>query len=195
MIIAGLSWVAVGMLLVTSSGLLLSRDWRWRVGWLAAQYLGAAWLVGQHWPLGLAAAKLVAGWMATATLAMTFGEQFASAGNKEAPEEGSHALQSLLIGMIVVLTASIAPRIENTFPGMGLPVVAGGVLLCGIGLLQIGASSQVERLVPGLLTVLAGFEILYAAVEGSVLVAALLATINLSLALVGAYLLTKQEAV
>ena len=40
-----------------------------------------------------------------------------------------------------------------------------------------------------LLTILAGFEILYAAVEGSILVAALLAVINLGLGLVGAYLL------
>jgi hypothetical protein len=41
----------------------------------------------------------------------------------------------------------------------------------------------------GLMTVLSGFEILYSTVESSVLVAALLAVINLGLALVGAYLL------
>jgi hypothetical protein len=41
----------------------------------------------------------------------------------------------------------------------------------------------------GLLTVLSGFEILYAAVETATLVAGLLAAINLGLALVGAYLL------
>ena len=40
----------------------------------------------------------------------------------------------------------------------------------------------------GLLTFLSGFEILYAALENSVLVAGLLAAINLGLALVGAYL-------
>jgi hypothetical protein len=43
------------------------------------------------------------------------------------------------------------------------------------------------------MTVLAGFEILYSAVEGSILVAALLATINLGLALVGAYLMVAQN--
>jgi len=41
----------------------------------------------------------------------------------------------------------------------------------------------------GLMTVLCGFEILYAAVESSILVAALLAVINLGLALVGSYLM------
>jgi hypothetical protein len=48
------------------------------------------------------------------------------------------------------------------------------------------------------MTALSGFEILYATVEGSVLVAGLLAIINLGLALVGSYLLvasnTEEEA-
>jgi hypothetical protein len=48
----------------------------------------------------------------------------------------------------------------------------------------------------GLLTVLAGFEILYAAVESSILVTALLAVVNLGLALAGAFFLnTAQEEV
>ena len=50
-------------------------------------------------------------------------------------------------------------------------------------------SSQIARVIFGLLTVLAGFEVLYAAVEGSILVAALLAGVTLGLGLVGAYLL------
>jgi hypothetical protein len=46
------------------------------------------------------------------------------------------------------------------------------------------------RVIVGLLTVLAGFEILFAAIENSILVAGLLASVNLGLALVGAYLLS-----
>jgi hypothetical protein len=42
----------------------------------------------------------------------------------------------------------------------------------------------------GLLTVLSGFEILYAAVESSILITGLLAAVTLGLAVVGAYLLT-----
>ena len=48
-----------------------------------------------------------------------------------------------------------------------------------------------------LLTVLSGFEVIYAGVESSTLVAGLLAGINLGLALVGSYLLvapTMEEA-
>jgi hypothetical protein len=73
--------------------------------------------------------------------------------------------------------------------GIGAPVIAGTILLTGIGLLHLGTSSQIARVIFALLTVLGGFEILYAAVEGSILVAALLAVVNLGLGLVGAYLL------
>jgi hypothetical protein len=47
----------------------------------------------------------------------------------------------------------------------------------------------------GLLTVLCGFEILYASIENSILVAALLSVINLGLALVGAYLINADQPV
>jgi hypothetical protein len=67
--------------------------------------------------------------------------------------------------------------------------VWGGLILIGIGLLHLGLTAQPLRVVLGLLTVLSGFEILYAAVESATLVAGLLAGVNLGLALVGAYLL------
>ena len=58
-----------------------------------------------------------------------------------------------------------------------------------MGLLLLGSTSNIFRVVIGLLTMLTGFETLYAAVEGSVLVAGLLAVVDLGLALVGAYLI------
>ena len=63
------------------------------------------------------------------------------------------------------------------------------MLLIGMGLLNVGLSSQTLTSILGLLSIFAGFEILYAAVEASTLVAGLLATINLGIALVGAYLM------
>jgi predicted phage tail protein len=58
-----------------------------------------------------------------------------------------------------------------------------------MGILQLGFRTDPLSSVLGLLTFLSGFEILYAAIEQSTLVAGLLAVINLSLALVGAYLI------
>lgn len=190
MIATIISWLAVVLLLIASSGLLLSRDWRWDIGFLAAQYVGVFWLVAQHWPLGMAAAKLVTGWMATAALGMTLSNISI---RDEAAEQfwpQGRAFRLFMVGMVAVLTASATPRIENSVPGIGLPVIAGAILLIGTGLLHLATDSHLERVVIGLLTVMAGFEIIYAALEGSILVAALLSIVNLGLGLVGAYLLT-----
>ena len=95
-----------------------------------------------------------------------------------------------MIGMAALLAIAAASLIESILPGIEIPVVIGGVLLIAMGLLQLGMTTQVLRVILGLLTTLSGFEILYAAMEGSSLVAALLVVINLGLGLVGAYLLT-----
>ncbi len=189
MIASILVWVAVLIVTLTSAGLLLYRDWRWDLGLLTVQYVGIAILVSQHWPLAMAAAKLVTGWMTTAALAMTL----TSTTHEQPPEAfwpQGRAFRLFLVGMVVVLGIAATPRVEQSLSGVGAPVVLGAIILVGVGLLQLGTSAQVLRVVVALLTVLGGFEVLYAALEGSILVAALLAVVNLGLGLVGAYLLS-----
>jgi hypothetical protein len=190
MLISFLSWVAVFIILVTSSGLLLSRSWHWSLGLLAAQYLGSFWLVTRHWPLGMAAVKLVTGWMAIAALAMTLLALSQNGQDEDEflPQGIPFRLFASGVTALVVLAAS--PRIEAVTPGLGLPVIAGSLLPIGIGFLLLGSTSDIFRVILGLLTMLTGFETLYAAVEGSVLVAGLLAVVDLGLALVGAYLIS-----
>jgi len=74
-----------------------------------------------------------------------------------------------------------------------LQVITGSFALIGLGMLHLGMTVQPFRVILGLLTVLSGFEVLYAALESSILVAAWLSVVNLGLALVGAYLLTAQN--
>ena len=74
-----------------------------------------------------------------------------------------------------------------------MTVISGSLILMGVGMLQLGMTVQPFRVILGLLTVLSGFEALYAALESSILVAAMLSTVNLGLALVGAYLLTARK--
>ncbi len=190
MFISFLTWTVVVIILITSSGLLITHDWRWSLGLLASQYLGSFWLVSRHWPIGMAAVKLVTGWMGIAALAMTLltlaqkdqgEEQFLPQGN---------SFRLFVSGLITLVAFAAAPRIETITPGLGLPVITGSLLPIGMGLLLLGTTSDIFRVIVGLLTVLTGFETLYAAVEGSVLVAGLLAVINLGLALIGAYLIS-----
>jgi len=53
----------------------------------------------------------------------------------------------------------------------------------------MGVGSDTLTIIIGLMTTLSGFEILYSAVENSVLVAGLLAFITLALGLAGGYLI------
>jgi hypothetical protein len=96
--------------------------------------------------------------------------------------------------MVLMIVAAVTPGVDTIVADAGYAVTSASMILVGMGLLHLGITSHVLRVVVGLMTVLSGFEILYSAVEGSVLVAGLLAVINLGLALVGAYLLLAQNA-
>ncbi len=89
-----------------------------------------------------------------------------------------------------MLVIAATPQVETIIPGISRPVIAGGLLLAGMGLLHLGITAEILRITLGLLTVMAGFELLYATVETSILLAGLLSIVNLGLALAGAYLMT-----
>jgi hypothetical protein len=207
---------AVLLVALTSLILLISPDWRYSIIALAAQYVGVFVLVAMVWTLEMAAAKLVTGWMAAAILGVAVANllqewPFTETGEApleqgELPEETpktvpnvgyatvsfpSSRLFRLLAALLIVLAVlSIAPKLIQWVPGITLEQAWGGLILIGIGLLQLGFTGHTFRTVLGLLTMLAGFEILYAVVEKSTLVEGLLAGVNLILALAGAYLLT-----
>ena len=183
------AWMAVVLMVVTSTGLLFVRDWRWNIILLAMQYLGMFVLTLQHWPVGMASVKVVAGWMSAAILGMTRSGLSAEAAAEENISPGGRLFHMFAGGTIVSIAAVVTPGVDTIMEDAGFPVTNGGLLLIGMGLLHLGISAQVLRVAIGLMTVLSGFEILYSTVEGSILVAALLAVINLGLALVGAYLL------
>lgn len=189
-----LTWIAVILLVITSTGLLLVRDWRWSIILLAMQYLGMFVLTLQHWPIGMAAVKVVAGWMSAAILGMT-----RSGLSSEDPQEESiwprgRLFRLFAAAIILLIVAVVTPSVDKIMADAGFAVTNGSLLLMGMGLLHLGITARILPVTIGLMTVLAGFEILYSSVEGSVLVAALLAVINLGLALVGSYLMLASHA-
>ena len=189
-----ISWIAVVMILITCTGLLIVRDWRWSIILLAIQYLCMFVLTLQHWPFGMASVKLVAGWMSAAILGMTR-SNFSSQDFEETGIWPRGRLFRLFAAVMVLLIVSaITPKVDTVMADAGYAVTGGSLLLIGLGLLHLGITSHILRVVIGLLTVLSGFEVLYSTVEGSILVAALLAVINLGLALVGGYLLIASNA-
>ena len=183
------AWIAVGVILVTSVGLLLVRDWRLTIILLAVQYLAMLVLILQHWPLGMATVKVVAGWMSAAILGMTRSGLPAQQFDDESIWPRGRLFRLFAAGIVGLIVSAATPGVSTIMADAGFAVTSGMLLLIGMGLLHLGITVSLLRVTVGLMTVLAGFEILYSAVEGSVLVAALLAIINLGLALAGSYLL------
>ncbi len=191
------SWIAVFLIFAASLTLLIIADWRRSLALLALLYVGVFWLTQIHWTLSMAAVKLVTGWMAATILGLTR--------STIDPEPDSPAEESWQQGrifriftatLVTLLVLSASPTIIKILPGIGFPEVAGSLILMAMALLMLGLNTNPLRIVIGLLSFLAGFEIIYAAVENAILVVALLTLINLGLALVGAYLLlagTTQE--
>jgi hypothetical protein len=189
-----LLWVAVLIVLGASISLLIIRDWRISLAILAFQYVGMFLLVNSHWPLGMSTAKLITGWMAAAILGMT------QSGSPNFPRQESswpegRAFRLFISALVLIAVVSFAPSLLTWLPGISLPVAYGGLILIGMGMLELGITVQPLRVTIGLLTVLSGFEILDASIENSILVAALLSVINLGLALVGAYLINADQPV
>jgi hypothetical protein len=190
MIFQDFAFIPVILLGITSVFLLVSQNWRSSIVALAVQYLAIFWLVGLVWPFGLAAVKLVAGWMALAVLS-------ASRPDVDLQDEKTTGLSGVIFrlisaGLMLILvfsTLTVAKAHLSTLPIL----LEGGMILIGLGLLHLGMSTRPLRVVIGLLTMLSGFEMVYAGLETSILIAGLQAVVTLGLALVGAYLLAVRE--
>ncbi len=182
--------LSVTVLFLCAVGILLVKNWRWMTGLLALQYICVLSLVSISWPVEIAVVKLVAGWMATAVLFLTYANIPDSAADTKnelsLPGIFFKGFTALLIGISVY---SLVPDALRWFLGATSQQTLGGLLLLGLGLLQLGLSREAIRIVIGVLTVISGFEILYATLEASVLMTGLLAILNIGIAFVGAYLL------
>jgi len=179
-----LAIIPVIMLAASSLWVLVSQNWRRSILALAIQYLGVFWLISLSWPVELAIVKLVVGWVTGAVLGASQLPEIAQEGSGRS----SQIFRCLAAVFVFILSFTTYPLLAtwiNTRP----EILEGGLILIGMGLLQLGMTTNPLRVILGLLTVLSGFEIIYASVENSVLVTGMLAVVTLGLALVGSYLL------
>jgi len=191
------------LVLFTSLALLAFQDERLSLGVLGLQYIGVFILIALHWPFIMSLTKLVAGWIATAVLGMAIASFGSVPPNSAQPNTAGNlflritglSISALIFRvitalMIVLVVLTLAPAMAEWVPGIHFEQVLGALILIGLGLLHLGLTADPLRVIIALLTTLSGFEIIYASVESSTLVAGLLAGITLGLALIGAYLLS-----
>lgn len=182
-------WSLAVLLTIISSGMLLSRSWRFSLGLMALQYFAAFFLLLVHWPLNMAATILVSGWMAIAALGMTLTNiKGISAVDTSWPE--GIAFRIIASALVILVLSVSAENLGSWLPNSPLPLTWGALMLIGQGILHLGLTIQPLRVITGLLTTLTGFELLYTNVENSILVVGGLVVVILGLSLVGSYLLT-----
>jgi hypothetical protein len=186
-----LRWFIPLLMICTATGLLFSRDWRWSLGMLAIQYIGVFWMIQTYSSVSMSSVKLVTGWMACAVLGI------AKLNNRVETKPNGTWTQGRLFhmfsaAMILAVTFALSLRLVNVLE-LNLPDAWGSLLLIGLGLLHLGITSDSFQVIIGLMTFLAGFEVVYSSVETSALVNALLAVVNLGLALAGAYFLINPQ--
>jgi hypothetical protein len=171
---------------------MLSRGWKWSLGYLVFQYLGVFWFVQTSWPFSLAIVKLITGLIVSLILAISQ-VSTASFSNPETSWPQGRLFRLLAAGLIIITTLAVATQTSTWLGISNILATRASLILMGMGVLQLGISTQPMRIIIALLTLLSGFEILYALVESSALVAAMLVLINLGLSLVGIYLLSSEN--
>ncbi len=184
-----IQYLPVILAAISSLFLYVFKKWRWNILALGFIYISAFWMVLQLWPIGLAVVKLITGWMAAAILGSSVKEDLQTIGREEFFEQ---RFKFVLVILIWIFTFSITQQISEWLP-VPDSIIWGGLILIFMGILQFGMSIRPIRVIFGLMTTLAGFEVLYAGVEKSVLVAGFQAMITLGIALVGVIFIQQEE--
>ncbi len=183
---------AVVAALASALLLLLTQNWRLFLFAMALQYLAAFFLVGLVWAPGLAAVKVVVGWMAVAVIGAVKpgqGIDFRYRSSKMG------VLFRFIAVVIAGLTVFTITPLTSEWMGIQQRTLFPGLMLVTSGLLQLGLTGQLVRRFVGVLSVLVGFEIIFASLSSSVLLAGLMGMIHLGIALALSYWITVDNEV
>lgn len=188
--------IAALIALITGALSIVLNDRRWMLLMLAGEYVALTWLAATILPIQTAAVKLVAGMMACAVLVLSI----VRVGHESEIAEREGLPSGIAFKVIAVLLVSfsawgLAERGWIYLPGaVSRAAALGSMLLMGLGLLHIGISEDPFRVGIGLLTVLAGFEIIYAWVEPSLAILALMAAVSIGISIIVSYLMVGAAA-
>ena len=185
--------LAVVLISIFSLVTLLVSDWRVTIIALAVQFAGAFLLIGLEWPFALAVTTLIAGWLSGAILGMAVVSI-----PKNPPPTGSQFLSNqrlnpiynfLAAVLIYLMVVSLAPQVQKWLPFMSYEQSLAALTLIGLGMLRLALDASSLSTTAALLSVVMGFEIIYATLTAAQFVVGALSVITLFIAMAGAYLL------
>ncbi len=181
--------VALGLPLL--GGLLpaVARDWRWILLGVVLAEGGVGWLLLQVWPPAMALSLWMAGWIAAVFLGLGQSHQWRQ-GAPLPTAWGGRLFRFTLVGFALVLLALHVGRAAAWLPetmGMVQAWAALGLILAGV--LHLAMTQHPFRVTVSLMVLLAGFSLVYAHLEQSLLLTVLLVGVTLFLGAMGSYLL------
>lgn len=176
----------IGLILIATLVIFTGGSWRNILIALAVIYFGSFFLYLQQWDFLMAAVKLLTGWMCVAILSFVTGQQHTTEEKDLTPKRIFMMIALVLVWVLAFLLSS---RISSLF-NMNPEFAFASFSIIGTGLLLLGIKSAPFNVIIGILTFFAGFELIYAELESSILVIGLLAAVNLLISLVGSYVIT-----
>lgn len=185
--------VLAAILLLSAAINLVRRQWTLNIFALGLQYVCIFLLILEVRSPFLAGIKLIVGLMVSLMLYLTL----KSSGLIESTLLRRHVSSGEIfrgtIAMVLALISFLAaPALQQSaFPQSSQLLLTASLGLILFGLFQMGTITEPLYLVIGLLTFLSGFELLYASLEFSRFLEALLTSVNLSLALIGSFFIVK----
>jgi hypothetical protein len=163
---------------------------RWSLGGLALAYLTQALILESSGASIAAGAKLIAGWIACAILLMTVGRQ---PGARLEPGSG-WSFRGLAVLLVALAAGGLGLNGWATMAQIPHAPASVSGLWMGVGLLGLGMAGDAFGAGVALLLAMAGFEAAYGLMETSLAVLALLAMIQVGVALVVSYMTQVAEA-
>jgi hypothetical protein len=178
--------LAVFLITITSLISLLTSDWRASIFFLVVQFTVVFLLVALVWPLVLAVTVLIAGWLSCAILAMAVIGLPRQTIIAQRLNPAFNFLSAILIFLAVF---SFAPQLQKTLPQISFGHCLAGLTLIGFGLLRLALDSNPLSTSAALLSLIAGFEVIFVNLTAASFAVGALAVITLFIALAGAYLI------
>lgn len=195
--------LALVALVLAGSLLVILSDWRAGILALLVEYAATALLLTQLVIGEVALVKLIGGVLVAAILAITawqlnFGRSTmpgVPAWQMRLATPTALPFRLMAVIMVVVSALYVSGQPNLVLPGLdsGSAANSASYLLMALGLLNLGLTEEPMSAGFGLLTLLLGFEIFYAAVEPSLAVVAMMAGVELSVALAVSYLAALQR--
>lgn len=186
-IVAGIGLVLAPL---CAAGLNLAPSRRVSLLLLLGVFAGAGASIGLGQQLGIGLGLVATGGLACAILAIGFERSgWPRHGQGLGPVAGGRPFRAATVLLVAAAAWGISAPYASAIGDLSSSRLTAAVMILAMGLLQLGLSQEQGAAALGLLTALAGFEFVYAGLEPSLALRAVLAGIMLGIALVSSVLL------